>query len=228
MNNQLVLKDVTVKYGAVEAVKNVSLTVNKGDYLCVVGPNGAGKSTLLQAVLGLLPISGGSIDARAVKGKISYLPQSNQTNGDFPASVKEIVLTGRQSKGFKLPFYSEEDVTAAQRAMKQFNISDIASSPINSLSGGQLQRVLLARAMCSNPEMLILDEPTAGLDSEITAELYNMLALLNRGEKVTVIMVIHNMSEAEQYADHIAEIDKTLKFFGTIKQWKERNSVNDA
>ena len=212
---QLTCENLSLGYDAHLILRGLSFSVNKGDYLCIVGENGSGKSTLMRALLGLHTPAAGMITTgdglRA--GEIGYLPQQTVVQKDFPASVREIVLSGCQGRCGLRPFYRKEDKQLALRNMERMGIVPLAKSCYRELSGGQQQRVLLARALCATQKLLLLDEPVSGLDPKVTAELYRLIAQLNR-EGVTIIMVSHDIGAAVQYASHILHIGETV-FFGT-------------
>lgn len=217
--NILSVKDLTVSYGRVPALENVSLDVEEGQYLCLVGNNGSGKSTLLKAVMGLVPFDKGSISIPLSPDEISYLPQQNPVEKGFPATVKEVVLTGTQKSGKRLcTFYSKEDKELARRAIETMGIEKIASKRVGCLSGGQQQRVMIARSICRNPRLLFLDEPCAGLDAQISAEIYTMLKGFNK-RGMTVVMVSHDMEEIGKYADRVVVINQKIEFDGDAEAW---------
>lgn len=217
--NILSVKDLTVSYGRVPALENVSLDVEEGQYLCLVGNNGSGKSTLLKAVMGLVPFDKGSISTPLSPDEISYLPQQNPVEKGFPATVKEVVLTGTQKSGKRLcTFYTKEDKELARRAIETMGIEKIASKRVGCLSGGQQQRVMIARSICRNPRLLFLDEPCAGLDAQISAEIYTMLKGFNK-RGMTVVMVSHDMEEIGKYADRVVVINQKIEFDGDAEAW---------
>lgn len=212
-------KNVYMNYDSTKAVENVSFDVEKGDFLCVIGENGTGKSTLLKGILGLQKLNSGTIVFSGIKqGEIGYLPQRTVVQKDFPASVWEVVLSGRQTKGFRL-FYTPEDRKIARKNISLMGIDDIKNKPFNELSGGQQQRVLLARALCATQKVLLLDEPTTGLDPFVTAELYKLIASLNRDYGVTVIMVTHDIKNSLDYATKILSMEHDGDFFGTTEEY---------
>ena len=210
---------VYMSYDSTKAVEGVSFSVEKGDFLCIVGENGTGKSTLLKGILGLQKLNSGTITFSGIKsGEIGYLPQRTVVQKDFPASVREVVLSGRQTKGFRL-FYTPEDRKIARENIALMGIDDIKNKPFNELSGGQQQRVLLARALCATQKVLLLDEPTTGLDPFVTAELYKLTAKLNREYGVTVIMVTHDIKNSLEYATGILSMEHDGDFFGTTQEY---------
>lgn len=217
---QLVCKDLTVGYDGKAVLKNLNFEINEGDYLCIVGENGSGKSTLMKTILGLQnPISGQVITGDGLKqNEIGYLPQQTVVQKDFPASVREIVISGCQGQCGLRPFYTKEQKRLAAENMEKMQIGDMAKRCYRELSGGQQQRVLLARALCATRKMLLLDEPVSGLDPKVTAEMYHLIQKLNVEEKITVIMISHDISAALKYANHILHIGATV-FFGTKEEY---------
>ena len=212
-------ENIHMNYDSTKAVNGVSFTVDEGDFLCIVGENGAGKSTLLKGILGLQKISEGSVSFNGIKkSEIGYLPQRTQVQKDFPAAVKEVVLSGRIGRKRKL-FYSAEDRQIASENMETMKISDIRNKSFNELSGGQQQRVLLARALCATDRLLLLDEPTAGLDPFVTEDMYRLIEHLNSEHGVTVIMVTHDIKSAVKYANKILCMEHDGDFFGTTQEY---------
>lgn len=212
-------QQVYMNYDSVRAVNGVSFGVEKGDFLCIVGENGTGKSTLLKGILGLQKINSGTITFSGItNNEIGYLPQKTAVQKDFPASVREVVLSGCRSRGFRL-FYTSANRRAAQKNIEMLGIDSIKSKPFNELSGGQQQRVLLARALCATDKLLLLDEPTTGLDPFVTAELYRIISHLNSEHGVTVIMVTHDIKNSVQYANKILSMEHDGDFFGTTEEY---------
>ncbi len=212
--------NVSLAYEGNTIVKDLDFTVNQGDYLCIVGENGSGKSTLMRALLGLKNVSKGTITYGdgLQKKNIGYLPQQTVVQKDFPATVNEIVLSGTLGKKFT-PFYSKQNKQTAQENMQKLGIDAIAKSCYRELSGGQQQRVLLARALCAASKLLILDEPAAGLDPLVTAQMYDIINDLNKKDGITVIMVSHDIAHAVSAASHILHIGNTPLFFGTKNEY---------
>ena len=212
-------ENVHMNYDSTKAVNGVSFSVDEGDFLCIVGENGAGKSTLLKGILGLQKISEGRVIFNGIKkSEIGYLPQRTQVQKDFPAAVKEVVLSGRIGRRGKL-FYSAEDRQIAAENIETMKISDIRNKSFNELSGGQQQRVLLARALCATDRLLLLDEPTAGLDPFVTEDMYRLIEHLNSEHGVTVIMVTHDIKSAVKYANKILCMEHDGDFFGTTQEY---------
>ena len=213
---QLTCQNLCVGYDGKPVLQDLSFQVFAGDYLCVVGENGSGKSTLMKTILGLQPpISGRILTGDGLrKNEIGYLPQQTMVQKDFPASVREIVLSGCQGRSGSRPFYNKEEKQLALDAMDKMQITQLAKRCYRELSGGQQQRVLLARALCATQKMLLLDEPVSGLDPKVTAEMYALIEKLNCEDGITVIMISHDIAAAVQYASHILHIGDTV-FFGT-------------
>lgn len=212
-------ENIHMNYDSTKAVNGVSFTVDEGDFLCIVGENGAGKSTLLKGILGLQKISEGRVEFNGIKKSgIGYLPQKTQVQKDFPAGVREVVFSGRLSGKWKL-FYTAADRRIAQENMDILKINSIKNKSFNELSGGQQQRVLLARALCATDRLLLLDEPTTGLDPFVTEDMYKLISHLNKEHGVTVIMVTHDVKSVIQYANKILCMEHDGDFFGTTEEY---------
>jgi len=213
---QLTCQKLCVGYDGKSVLQDLNFEVFAGDYLCIVGENGSGKSTLMKTILGLQPpISGRILTGDGLrKNEIGYLPQQTQVQKDFPASVREIVLSGCQGRCGSRPFYNREEKKMAADAMEKMQIAPLAKRCYRTLSGGQQQRVLLSRALCATRKMLLLDEPVSGLDPKVTAEMYALIQKLNYEDGITVVMISHDLNAALQYASHILHIGDTV-FFGT-------------
>lgn len=213
---QLTCQNLRVGYDGKSVLQDLSFEVFAGDYLCIVGENGSGKSTLMKTILGLQPhISGRILTGDGLrKNEIGYLPQQTVVQKDFPASVREIVLSGCQGRCGSRPFYNREEKKMAADAMEKMQIAPLAKRCYRTLSGGQQQRVLLSRALCATRKMLLLDEPVSGLDPKVTAEMYALIQKLNYEDGITVVMISHDLNAALQYASHILHIGDSA-FFGT-------------
>ena len=212
----LCCRDVSLGYDGKTIVKDLNFEIDPGDYFCIIGENGSGKSTLIKAILGLIPLSGGKITTGdgVKKNEIGYLPQQTSIQRDFPASVWEIVLSGCQGGAGLRPFYSKAEKRTAAENIEKTGLSDLKKRCYRELSGGQQQRVLLARALCAAKKMVLLDEPVSALDPIATAEMYELIEKLNKEDKITVIMVSHDIAAAVKYADKILHLGKTV-FFGS-------------
>lgn len=211
-------ENLTLGYEGRAVAENISFSVNSGDYLCIVGENGSGKTTLLKTLLNLHQPLSGSIKRIGIDGGIGYLPQQTAVQRDFPASVFEIVISGRLAKRGLKPFYSREDRAAARRALERLHIAELEKKCYRELSGGQQQRVLLARALCAADRIILLDEPVTGLDPKAAAEMYGVISELHRAG-TAVIMITHDMS-ALKFATHILHIGDRV-FFGTREEYQQ-------
>lgn len=212
----LTCENVTLRYESTPVLKNLSFSVEKGDYLCIVGENGSGKSTLIKCLLGLKAADEGKLTLGdgLKRSEIGYLPQQSMIQRDFPASVREVVLSGCLNSHGLHPFYTKKDRVRAEEQMKCMRITELADRCYRELSGGQQQRVLLARALCATKKLLLLDEPVTGLDPLVTTELYGILEHLHRDHGITVIMVTHDVECAVRHAKSILHIGKKTSFFG--------------
>ena len=188
-----------------DTLKNVSLSVNEGDFLCIVGENGSGKSTLIKCMIGLNKVPEGKI---ILKEKLGYLPQKTEIQANFPASIEEVVFSGTISNNVKKVWYTKQDKEKAKEIMKELDIYDIRKKCFRDLSGGQQQRVLIARAMCATNNLIVLDEPTNGLDPSIARKIYATLKTLNKKRNLTIVMVSHDVERAMKYATRLIEIKK--------------------
>lgn len=219
---QLECRDLTVGYDGKAILKNINFSVEEGEYLSIVGENGSGKSTLMRTLLRLQqPLSGEVILGNGLnREEIGYLPQQTVIQKDFPASVREIVLSGCQGRSGLRPFYNTQEKELAEDAMERMQITDLARRCYRELSGGQQQRVLLARALCATQKMLLVDEPVSGLDPKATAQMYELLEELNEIDGITIIMISHDIAAAMKYASHILRVGKHT-FFGTRDEYLE-------
>lgn len=208
--------NLTLGYEGRTVAENISFSVNSGDYLCIVGENGSGKTTLIKALLNLHRPLSGVIERPGLDGGIGYLPQQTAVQRDFPASVFEIVISGRLAKRGIRPFYSREDKREARRCLERLHIAGLEKKCYRELSGGQQQRVLLARALCAADRLLLLDEPVTGLDPKAASEMYDIIEELNRAG-MAVIMITHDMS-ALKYATHVLHIGGRV-FFGRREEY---------
>lgn len=219
---QLECKDLSFAYDGGTVLSGINFSIDAGSYLCIVGENGSGKSTLMRGILGLKqPQKGEIIFNDLAPTEIGYLPQQTQIQRDFPASVREVVLSGRLNSMKGRLFYNAADKAAAAENMERLGIDDIAGRCYLELSGGQQQRVLLARAMCATKKLLLLDEPVTGLDPVAANEMYNLIKLVNLCDNTSVIMISHDIHAAVRYATHILHLGRSQLFFGTTAQYRE-------
>ena len=200
------IKDLSFGYFSTnDAIKNINMEVNEGDFLCIVGENGSGKTTLMKCILGLNKVEKGKIE---VKERIGYLPQITEIQNNFPATIEEIVLSGTIADNIRKIFYCKQDKEKAKKVMKELDLYDIRKKCFYELSGGQRQRVLIARALCSTKKVILLDEPVNGLDPKIVTQIYELLEKLNKENGITIIMVSHDIERALKYATRVIEIEK--------------------
>jgi zinc transport system ATP-binding protein len=213
LNKEIVsIENVSFNYSGEKLLENVSLKIYEKDFVGIVGPNGGGKTTLLKLILGLIKPINGKItvfNLSPVKGRtnIGYLSQHENIDFDFPVTVKEIVLMSRmQNKLFKK--YSEKDLIAVENALNKMKLIDLKNRNLNELSGGEKQRVFIARALASNPKLLILDEPLNNVDIFIQKDLYEILIELNK--EMAIIVVDHNTEMLSKYVKEIACVNKCM------------------
>lgn len=220
---QLTCQDLSIGYEGKAILEHLNFSVGKGEYLYIVGENGSGKTTLMRNLLHLLqPISGKILLGDGLEeNEIGYLPQQTLIQRDFPASVREIVLSGCQNHCGLRPFYNKKEKALAGEMMEKLQISHLADRCYRELSGGQQQRVLLARALCATKKLLLLDEPVSGLDPKATEEMYQVIKQLNREDNITIIMISHDIQAALTYASHILYIGKNI-FYGTKEEYVEK------
>lgn len=213
----LTVENLSVSLNGIDILENISFKVNKGEYISIVGENGSGKSTLIKAILGQVPKKSGNVVFDENVGKIGYLPQQMNIK-NFPASCFEVVLSGCLNS-LKTPFYTKREKQLAMENMKKLDVDFLAKKKFTYLSGGEKQRVLLARAMCAGENMLILDEPVTGLDPIVTEEMYKVIKKLNGEDGVTVLMVSHDIPQASKYSSKILHIGKNVRFFGSSEEY---------
>ena len=215
-------KNVSLGYEGKAIVSELNFEVNKGDYLCIIGENGSGKSTLMKTLLGQKSVLDGKIEFGdgLKQNEIGYLPQQTVVQKDFPASVKEIVLSGCLNSNGMKPFFSKAQKKLAFENMEKLGITELSGRCYRELSGGQQQRVLLARALCATKKLLILDEPVAGLDPVVTREMYDVIRMLHEERGLTVVMISHDIQAATQEADRILHLTATGSFYGTPFEYR--------
>ena len=217
---QIICKNLVIGYDGKEVLRVPDLCINSGDYLCIVGQNGSGKTTLMKTLTGLIP----PVDGNIVIGdglrqrEIGYLPQQTLIQKDFPASVTEIVMSGFQGKRGLRPFYTKAEKEQAESALTRMGIESLRKRCYRELSGGQQQRVLLARALCATQKLLLLDEPASGLDPAVTTDMYRIIEKLNSEERITVVMISHDIDAAVKYASHVLHIGSKV-YYGTKDEY---------
>ena len=211
--NVIEIEDVSFSYGDIPVLDQVSLKVPELEFLGIVGPNAGGKSTLLKIILGLLKPQAGKVQVlgttpRQARRNLGYVPQYPAFTRDFPVTVEQVVLMGRLGQGRIIGGYSRRDRDIARRVMIETEIGDLAQRRIEQLSGGQLQRTLVARALACEPKILLLDEPTANIDMRVENELFDLLKILN--ERMTILVVSHDIAFISGYVHRVACLNRTL------------------
>ena len=195
-----------------DTLKHINISVKETSFTCIVGENGSGKSTLLKCILGLYKGYSGNV---IKEERIGYLPQKSEIQANFPATIEEVVLSGTIGNSIRKIFYSKNDRKVARDIMERLGIYDIRKKCFADLSGGQQQRVLIARSLCVTKDIIILDEPTNGLDPSIAIQLYELLDDLKNKDGITILMVSHDVERALKYADTVIElIDGEVTFIG--------------
>ena len=228
-------KNVTVSYGQGEVISDVSFEIEKGDFVGLIGPNGAGKTTLIKTLLGLLSMSSGEIHLFGQKigkfnqwNRIDYLPQNIKSiNPLFPATVEEVVFLGLLSSKKAPRHFSSSDKLQVEETLAYMRIVDLKDKVLSELSGGQQQRVLIARALVSKPELLILDEPTAALDSKSREELMKLIKNINSNFGITIILITHDTNIVCEYASKLMYLDRRLVFFGDVTEFYRKYKDDD-
>lgn len=213
-------KNLSMSYEGITVLNNVSFFLEQGDYMLLLGENGSGKSTLIKGLLGLKQASKGKILFNGITPRqIGYLPQQSPLQKDFPAAVREVILSGCLGLGGICPFYTKEQKKRADKCMHHLHLEDIQKKSFRDLSGGQQQRVLIARALCATDKLLLLDEPVTGLDAVVTAEMYDLINHLNKVHNVTIIMISHDISNAMKYANKVLHLSPEASFFGDAEEY---------
>lgn len=219
----LVSKNLVIGYENRVVLKDVNLEINEGDYVCLFGNNGAGKSTLVKTILGLIPKLKGEItfSKDISQRSIGYLPQHNDNLDNFPASVYEVVRSGCLNRIKNRPFYTKKEIQRTKEMLKILEIEDLENRSFSELSGGQKQKVLLARALCATDKVLILDEPFAGLDGATAKKLYTTLDKINKELGVTLIIVSHFIEDLLRHANKVIHLSQSCLFCGNPEEYKE-------
>jgi zinc transport system ATP-binding protein len=212
--------DLSFSYAGQEVLAGINFTVHQGDFVAIIGPNGGGKTTLVKLILGLLRPSAGTL---RVNGKppgrggavIGYVPQQINHNHNFPASALDVVLMGRHSPEKRWGFFrGNDDRRVALQALEKMDMEKYAERKITDLSGGQRQRVLIARALVTEPDLLVLDEPTASIDTKGQTVFFNLLKTLNK--ELTILVVSHDLLVVSSYAKSIACVNKRLHYHDAV------------
>ena len=220
MKTLLEIKQLTLGYDHHDVIKNLSFNIHDGDFICLVGANGSGKSTLAKGILGLLPPRHGKIIFHNLKQtNVGYIPQEHKIDHLFPASVEEIVMSGFLNQLGWRPFYTKNKHQIAHQNLKLLHIESLAEQNFSELSGGQRQKVLLARALCATSKLLILDEPSNNLDYQSKRELYQLVQRLNHDQHITILMITHDLDHRNLIGDKILALSGEKYFFGSTQQY---------
>jgi zinc transport system ATP-binding protein len=221
MNNEVIrLENVVVQFGNNRVLDNINLCIEQNDFLGIIGPNGGGKTTLLKVILGLItPVQGKALvmgnSPFRNRGHIGYIPQYNLFDREFPVNVWEVVLMGRYCNRGLVHRYTQDDKVAVEKALENVSMLHHSKKQIGKLSGGEQQRIFIARALVSSPQILLLDEPTASVDTASQTEFYDLLQTLKR--KMTIIMVSHDIGVTSIYVDKIACLNRQLYYHGSTE-----------
>ncbi|WP_077618825.1 metal ABC transporter ATP-binding protein [Bacillus sinesaloumensis] len=227
-NSVLTIKDLSFRYDEQTVLEDIHLLVPKGSFLAIVGPNGSGKTTLLKSILGLVKLQSGSIELFGTPiskfrewPKIGFVSQkANSFNSGFPATVFEVVSSGLTAKLGLFRFLKHEHRKKVIKALQSVGMEEFLNRNIGELSGGQQQRVFIARALVSEPELLILDEPTVGVDAQTVQAFYNMLEDINKNKGITLILVTHDVGTVSEKVSHVACLNKNLHFHGSADEFE--------
>ena len=225
MNKILEIENLSYSYDKLNVLENINLDILDNDFLAIIGPNGGGKSTLLKLILGLLKLKNGKIKKHLKNELLAYVPQNTNLNTDFPITALEVVLMGHTPSKKQIFGYSKDDISCAMSSLEKVSMEKFASSKIGDLSGGQRQRVFIARALCSNPRVMLLDEPTASIDVKGQKEIYELLKQLN--EKIAIVVVSHDISVLMNYAKNVAHINKNLVYHHLENIEQKVNNENE-
>lgn len=213
MTPAIEVKDVSFSYEEMPILEKISFTINPNEFVAIIGPNGGGKTTLLRLLMGFLQPTFGTISLfghspRQQERLIAYVPQTLRFDRQFPISVFELVLSGRLSHLPWYGWYRQHDKKLALAALERVGLADFSHAPFGTLSGGQTQRALIARALASDPKLLLLDEPTANVDSQAEHDIYELLATLRH--QMTIVMVTHDLTAAIERVDRVLCIHRNV------------------
>jgi len=225
------INNLTVSYGVNTVLNDISINIPKGEMTAILGPNGGGKTTLLKAILGLIKPESGEIRILGKKikqvreeGLVGYVPQATSFDRKFPIKVEEVILSGTSKKNW-IPFkrYTNEDREKTEQALRKINLYELRGRQIGQLSGGQLQKVLIARALVHEPKILLLDEPTASIDTNTKNQIYSLLNGLLPG--ISIIVVTHDLMAISSYFDTVACLNKKIHYHGSKEL--EAEAINE-
>ena len=219
----LKVNQLSLGYENQVVINNISFEVNNKDFILVIGSNGVGKSTLIKGILGIIKPISGEITRDLNSKNIGYMPQETKVDKNFPASVMEIVLSGLINKMGRRPFYNKENKDKAREALRILKIENLEKKIFSELSGGQRQKVLLARSLCATTNLLILDEPSNNLDQESKVDFYCTLKHLNEGHGITIIMITHDISRDRDafIGNKVLELRSDGYFYGSTDEYME-------
>ncbi len=214
------LKNLSLGYDNIPILEDINMTIEENDFICIVGPNGSGKSTLIKGILGLIkPIKGEVIYHNLKQNFIGYMPQETKIDSNFPASVFEIVLSGTLNRLGLKSFYSKKEKQIALDYLEILKIDKLKDKKFQDLSGGQRQKVLLARSLCATSKLLILDEPSNNLDSKSKKELYKIIMNLNKNYNIAIIMITHDLDHDNLIGNKILSLRENEIFLGTTEEF---------
>ncbi|MBC2855153.1 metal ABC transporter ATP-binding protein [Cetobacterium sp. 2A] len=228
LNNLIEVKNICFNSKNISILENISFDVEKGDYISIIGPNGSGKSSLIKILLGIIDFGiSGKINLNNITlSDIGYLPQANSFKPkNFPAKVYEIISTGLLSKKKFPKFLNSSDLKKIDAILKRINIFHLKDRIISDLSGGEQQKVLLARALISNPKLILLDEPTSALDLDTRNNFYSLLKELNEKENITILFITHDIENIKKNSKKVLYLDKKILFFGNTEAYQEEKNV---
>jgi zinc transport system ATP-binding protein len=229
------VENVSFGFQGLEVLRNISFSLSRGDFMALIGPNGSGKTTLIRIILGTLKPSSGRVLLMGQEAaqfnqweRIGYVPQkATHVDPYFPASVREVVALGLLSKKRFPRLVTRKDEAAIERALEQVDMKELKNRRIGELSGGQQQRVFIARAIVNGPDVLFLDEPTAGVDAETQTRFYDMLAELNRNRGLTIALITHDFGIITKHANKVACLNQRLFFHGTHEEFCSSEVVQE-
>lgn len=217
------IKNLSLGYDKQVILKHLNINIEENDFVCIVGPNGSGKSTLVKGILGLIkPIKGKVIFNNLKQNFIGYMPQETKVDSNFPASVMEIVLSGTLNKLLARPFYTKKEKEQALANLKLLGIEKLKNKSFCDLSGGQRQKVLLARSLCATTKLLILDEPSNNLDSKSKEDLYKTILDLNKNRNITILMITHDLDHNNLIGNKILSLREDDIYYGSVDDFVRR------